>query len=500
MLRYDSMASSANIHKGAFQPPTTFKTTRKSWVDAVTAGIKRTSSKTVDPSTIKPTAELGRLTDSAERDAYRHVARPFLKGILPNSLLADITHINNMDNFIDELFEFCGGNEHLWLVSESPRREYSRVFAEFVVSPIKYFTIQHEGLHLKTLGKMLAFSSLSSSSEILKITLSGLPAQYGCGDCGLAQLHRDMNQNLMHFGRVVDCGIITNSKGIFAGSGYVVLEIKSSETSDPSFRSLSHLIDWSYQPFDYSYESELVLLNDFERVQVKATWASMPPFCRYCHSSEHALADCIMRRKATTCYNCNATGHISRVCPRKNIGTGKKRKTPVPIVTEPVQQVVNNSASMGVSVTSSSTSPSSNPSLPANSELENSFTEQSTPSVGSVKKVTLLLNPTRQSQRLVERHSSLEIQDCVPTQTSLSSSQAMCKHCGLQGHSRTNSKHCLKNPKYLNKSSPSPEPSLFDKSDLDIDMDDSLPDTQLPSIVEFESGTDSLLGDQPSSQ
>ncbi|KAI7908100.1 uncharacterized protein BX663DRAFT_492989, partial [Cokeromyces recurvatus] len=51
---------------------------------------------------------------------------------------------------------------------------------------------------------------------------------------------------------------------------------------------------------------------------VLATWASMPPYCRYCHSQEHALIDCDLRKTATICHFCNAPGHIAKNCPRRS--------------------------------------------------------------------------------------------------------------------------------------------------------------------------------------
>ncbi|OBZ81168.1 hypothetical protein A0J61_10783 [Choanephora cucurbitarum] len=302
-----NMALPANTHKRTIQTPTTYKTNKKSWVDAVNEGIRRTSSSACDPSSTKPSVEPGQLPESAVRDVYSHVARPFLKGTVSNSLLIDITATSDIKTFIQELHEVRNGN-------------YSRVFAEIVVSPSKYSQFIQAGFKLKTQGNFSAFPSLSSSSEILKISLSGLSSQYGRLQGGLDQLCTDMC-----------CGQWFNhhSTGVYTENGYVVLEIKSSESSNSPPHSLSNLIDYSYQPINYQESAQLCLHKNFDRVQVKATWASMPPFCRFCHSPEHALADCLLRRKATTCFHCNELGHISRVCPRKNSGVGKKRKTPV---------------------------------------------------------------------------------------------------------------------------------------------------------------------------
>ncbi|OBZ80234.1 hypothetical protein A0J61_11717, partial [Choanephora cucurbitarum] len=187
------MASSANLHKGIIQTPKTYKLNKKSWADAVSEGMRRISSKTHDPSTTRPSVEPGQLAESAVRDVYSHVARPFLKGTISHSLLIDISHVADQKLFIQELRELCEGQKHLWSVSGTLRREYARQYAEIAVSPSTYRNFKDKGFELQTLGKFLAYPSLSSSSEILKISLSGLPPQYGREFGGLEQLHSDMN-------------------------------------------------------------------------------------------------------------------------------------------------------------------------------------------------------------------------------------------------------------------------------------------------------------------
>ncbi|OBZ67532.1 hypothetical protein A0J61_11907, partial [Choanephora cucurbitarum] len=187
-------------------------------------------------------------------------------------------------------------------------------------------------------------------------------------------------------------------------------------------------------------------------------------------------------------------GHISRVCPRKNTGAGKKRKTPTTVVPAP------NLASTEPSSISASFLPEPNPPLPVVPEPESSIVVQSPPSVVSKSNAPNQLAPSRQSQRFFERQSSPEIQHHIFSQLSLPSTQAICNHCELSGHSRTNSKNCLKNPKYLAEFTSSSKSSPIEPSISDINMADSLPVSQLPDHAAFESGTDSLLGDQPSSQ
>lgn len=473
------MASSAIHHKGAFQTPNNYKANKKSWVDAVTAGRKRTSITTYGSSNTQPSVETGQLTESAVNDVYKRVARPFLKGTFQNSLLIDITDVSSKQDFISELREVCMGSEHLWAISPTLRREYSRWYAEIAVSPSYFVRFQQDGFELKTQGKFSAFPSLSPSAEILKVSLSGLPMQYGRGKGGLAQLRLDMISNLKAFGNIFDFGLDFSAAGVYTGNGYVVIECfeKNNSTSSPS---LSHLVDWSYQPIDFHNTDSVTLLETFDRVQVRATWASMAPYCRYCHGSDHALADCKLRRDATICYTCHESGHISRVCPRKNNGAGKKRKT-----------VANRPSAPPLPKPSSSpTTESSAVAVEAPSDVQRSLASSPSSSSSEVISLPASLNAlpvspltTRHSQRLHERQATPDFS--LPDSLLDSQSTAVCRHCGLEGHSRTNSRHCLKNPKHLAEVEMATKPASFETVDSDIVMEDDLPLTQL--------NTDSVL-------
>ncbi|KAG1606725.1 hypothetical protein G6F46_012811 [Rhizopus delemar] len=111
------------------------------------------------------------------------------------------------------------------------------MYAELTVSPAMYERLCTEGLQLPSFtDRFLAFPSLSPSAELLKVTLTGLPHQYGRRDGGLAQLHSDMQRNLSSFGHVIDSGTIRGTSGFYSGNGYVVLEkfpeSKSAEGKD----------------------------------------------------------------------------------------------------------------------------------------------------------------------------------------------------------------------------------------------------------------------------
>ncbi|KAG1077477.1 hypothetical protein G6F42_024817 [Rhizopus arrhizus] len=55
----------------------------------------------------------------------------------------------------------------------------------------------------------------------------------------------------------------------------------------------------------------------------------MSPYCKYCHSMNHALIECALRKKKLTCDLCHEFGHFQREYPRRNEDSsksGKKRK------------------------------------------------------------------------------------------------------------------------------------------------------------------------------
>ncbi|KAG0753316.1 hypothetical protein G6F57_013868 [Rhizopus arrhizus] len=151
--------------------------------------------------------------------------RPFLKVSVPNSIFVDITTVKDKKIVLTELTAFCQGNEHLWAVADQIRREYQRLYAEITVSPTMYERLCTESLQLPSFtDRFHAFPSLSPSAELLKVTLTGLPHQYGHRDGGLAQLHSDMQRNLSPFDHIIDSGTIRGTSGIYSGKGYVVLE------------------------------------------------------------------------------------------------------------------------------------------------------------------------------------------------------------------------------------------------------------------------------------
>ncbi|CAO0793121.1 unnamed protein product [Mucor circinelloides] len=270
------MASSAKETNGTFKGPISYKLSKKSWTEVITGGSLRNSSVMSEaPTTPQPTGEPDHLTSSSASLFLDHftgkVTRSYLTGTVPHSIIIDITNVlDKKKTFIVDLTTFCKGNTHLWAVSEQIRKENSRLFAEILVSP------------------------------------SILPPQYGRQN-GDVQLRNDMRFNLDQFGKLIDCGYVTGGKRT----------------------ALTHAFNWTYNPVDYSSPFGNLLQIQQQVLVVFAMWAAMPPYCKYCHSMDHALIDCALRKKKLTYDLCHEFGHFQRECPRRNEDSsksGKKRK------------------------------------------------------------------------------------------------------------------------------------------------------------------------------
>ncbi|KAG1138697.1 hypothetical protein G6F37_009280 [Rhizopus arrhizus] len=176
-------------------------------------------------------------------------------------------------------------------------------------------------------SKSYCYRSLYPNSEVLKITFNGLLCQYGHKDGGFCQLQEGMLADLSRFGTVCNSGTISRATGVFSGGGYAVLKLR--EFSD---FSLSHEFHWYFSPLD---DNNTYGQNRSCEPLVYAHWRSMPPYCRYCHSPAHAIADYPVKLSSIICYNCNRHGHMSRSCPRKSTHNNpsysnkKAHKTPM---------------------------------------------------------------------------------------------------------------------------------------------------------------------------
>ena len=241
------MASSANTHKGTFQGPPAHHN-KKSWAQTVSGGAKKTSSISRTPNLL-PNGESGTLTTSADPttpplDHFSSaLIRPFIKGTVDHSLLIDITNVidEKKKTFLSAFKEFCGGQAHLWSVRDHFRRDYNRCYAEVVVSPSKYhYFLNNSTFSLSFFTDTFRiYPSLSPTAEIMKISLTGLPDQYGRLFGGTEQLTRDMNTNMSRFGTLLDCGFVTGASGVYSGNGYAVISTDNTSPTSP-FKSVSH--------------------------------------------------------------------------------------------------------------------------------------------------------------------------------------------------------------------------------------------------------------------
>ncbi|KAI9480298.1 MAG: hypothetical protein EXX96DRAFT_633642 [Benjaminiella poitrasii] len=386
---------------------------------------------------------------------------PLLKGSFPESVFIDITHVRDVKKFFTEFASFCNYTEHIWGFEEKPRNDDKRLFSEFVLSSTMLAIVcDKNGFTLPSFSQnFFAFPSLPADSKLIKITLTGLPQQYGRMSGGSGELYSNMLRNLKPYGSVVDCGIITSIHGLFTGRGYVALEV-SPTMSD--CRPLSHNIHWQYHHLSIhdAPRSTPSSGTDFaDAITVHAHWASMPSYCRYCHAPDHVLNDCAKRQRSFNCYNCNETGHISRNCPRRNASASSKkaRKLPVALGTETLTPGTSTPAP---SPTPASMKETTNDSLMGTHENKKTYDpfvdtpEKEKPreplktpadplsSTNPATKTASTGGPCTRSQITTAN---------ITTTGNTSSSSAMhsisvCRYCGLEGHQRTTSKQCLLNP------------------------------------------------------
>lgn len=502
------------------------KPKKLSWVNVVHAGHQKTSSflamSTNNSTTQSHGVGIGQPDTNAEMSPSNlnaQATRPFLKGSVPNSIFVDITTVKDKKIFLTELTTFCQGNEHLWAVADQIRREYQRMYAELTVSPAMYERLCTEGLQLPSFtDRFLAFPSLSPSAELLKVTLTGLPHQYGRRDGGLAQLHSDMQRNLSSFGHIIDSGTVRGTSGFYSGKGYVVLEKfpesdqQRAETPRPE---LQHNVHWVYQPLAYSTSATPVSLLEDVSINVHATWSSMKPYCRYCHG-DHPLKDCQVRQQATICYWCNESGHIAKYCDRKNVygvsGAPNKKTRKTPIVSATEKPLIN--------LPDSVTSLDKNLVVSNEANVETTSPLDVTPAtvqeasgsptvlkqLGSEKsKYARVLRSATTKMRTSEDPASTN-NNTVPVVPSVK----VCPHCKKEGHVRKQHRDCdfyvplqtklSGNPlpsnedtemmEYPDPSVPTTFNDLTNKDDMSIDAQGG---TTSDHLVALHSGVDPLL-------
>jgi len=273
------MASSAKDHNGTFKGPKSFQQRKKTMV--ISGGSNINSSVMSVSPTIQPNGEHEPLTSSAAStppaDHFSHkVTRPFLTGTVAHSLIIDlITEVfGRQKEFIVALTIYCDANALLWAVLEHMLRDNNRVYTEILVSPSMYQQILvNPALQLENFDEpLMAYPTLLPSANIVKLSFSRLPPQYGRQDGGNQQLRADMHHNLERFGQLIDCGYVTGGSGIYAGGGYAVLAVGANKKHE----TLQHSLNWAhYYPIDFSSGE---LLTERDHILSLATWAAMPPY------------------------------------------------------------------------------------------------------------------------------------------------------------------------------------------------------------------------------
>ncbi|KAG2193953.1 hypothetical protein INT47_003523 [Mucor saturninus] len=426
----------------------------------------------------QPEGQHGQRPFSAENSSptdlvLSKVTRPFLKGTVTNSILIDITNVSDQKKlFLNEFQAYCEGNLHLWEVADQLLREYGRIYAEVTVSPFlhKQF-VENPSFVLPSFAESFsAYPSLSSSAEIRKITFTGLPHQYGRRDGGVSQLTEDMKISLAPYGDLIDCGFVTGS------SGYAVIAVPTSSNS--TVKPLTHSVPWFYAPSDYASSTGEVS-STLEVVNILATWASMPPFCRYCHSESHALLYCQLRKKATICHLCHVPGHIAKFCPRKNNAgdsVGKRRKLPntdIAVLSPP------SPSALVAPITQSGSSDHIAPaSLPVESQAN------------TANDIAVALPVEEKRHRVESPARATRTTSALVDEPPKPVTVKPCKHCGLMGHKQTIHKDCLKNPQKL--AEPTQDSDLYspdfpDIEYVDMDLDTAQNEAVIHDIVDSPS-------------
>lgn len=116
-------------------------------------------------------------------------------------------------------------------VEKRLKKDLQSIYVEITVSPEMHETIRTKGVELPSFPSVfIGCPSISPDVEILKISLSGLPREYGRETGGLEQLKQDTTSNLRRYGTVVDCGLVWSVAGTFGGKGYVYLETLSKKS------------------------------------------------------------------------------------------------------------------------------------------------------------------------------------------------------------------------------------------------------------------------------
>ncbi|CEP18898.1 hypothetical protein [Parasitella parasitica] len=265
---------------------------------------------------------------------------------------------------------------------------------------------------------------------------------------------------------------------VYAGGGYAVLAVEASH------ETLQHSLNWAYHPI---YFSSGDLSAERDHVLSLATWAAMPPYCKYCHSMDHILTNCASRKQKITCDLCGVSGHFKRSCPCRNEdpdNSTKKRKVSKEhqnkltadaegkaiVARAATTQATANAptaataasikptsakaaADVQAALIQSDDAPAATVQIatpaPAVLEAQADATAHATaaPAATAIADVSAAGNAA--APALQHLHNTRSKSTSTPIAPSVPSAVPLCKHCGLPGHKMNTSKHCLQNPKRL---------------------------------------------------
>lgn len=225
-----------------------------------------------------------------------------------HAYLLDITPCKNIytvDQCVVEL-----SNQHpkihaFTIVNDGPTR-YLEVYLDpkYDINDIKNTGVTFAKANVK----ILPCTAIKEESSIVRLKLSHLPMFVP------EEVLAGLSKSLAIFGTILDIGITTHqATGMFMGTGYAVLDIykKPGTTATEKFVPLSHQISW---------------MEDTKEM-FRATWNSMPTWCRFCHKDGHTKYECAESRARILCYACHEHGHRSFECSKRRTGKSSTKKS-----------------------------------------------------------------------------------------------------------------------------------------------------------------------------
>jgi hypothetical protein len=224
--------------------------------------------------------------------------RPIKRGSAEFSVFFDVTaNVNSPKIFYKALSQILTEGQHL---GAKFYKENGRSLIEIACdSDAICDKLIESGVIVQDI-KLIPTKAMAQDAEIVTLMLSDLPF------VPKLDLQQNLYEILGKYGEVVKFLLFTDrDSGSFFGNGMAILnrtvpqEAVQAEDYDekvPHYAALTHNLDYH------------------GKKRFHAKWHNMPQHCVYCHSEEHAVADCDERPKIR-CWNYHALGHVSVKCP-----------------------------------------------------------------------------------------------------------------------------------------------------------------------------------------